>query len=154
LDISYLKDTRYNRGMSMIAAGAYLWELRDAKKLSREELADAIGTNDVQVMRIEKGEIDTRGSLLLRFIHKVNGDFEEVVRLMDDPTASEEEGRRRALEWANRKVEERKAGQHDPLFEEVLNEMAAEYRRRPTVLGQIRAFIAGYRGRGNDDVNQ
>lgn len=138
----------------MIAAGAYLWELRDAKRLSREELAAEIGTNDVQIMRIEKGEIDTRGSLLLRFIHKVNGDFEEVVRLMDDPTATEEEGRRRALAWLNRKMEEKKMGQHDPLLEEILNEMLVEYQRRPTILGQIRAFIAGYRGRGNDDADR
>lgn len=82
----------------MKAAGAYLWELREARALSREAVADAIGTNDVQIMRIEKGTIDTRGSLLLKFVNVVAGDAELLKTLMVDDAASEEDGRRLARE--------------------------------------------------------
>ncbi len=69
-------------GMSMQAVGAYLKRLREGKGLSRDQVAHQIGTNNVQVFRIETGAIDTRGSLLLRFVHVVEGNPDEVLRLL------------------------------------------------------------------------
>lgn len=82
----------------MVATGAYLWALREAMGLSRDEVAYEANTNGVQVMRIEKGEIDTRGSLLLSIVKTVKGNAEHVAQLLlGDFTA--EDGRRLAEQW-------------------------------------------------------
>lgn len=55
----------------MEAVGAYLRTLREARKLSRASVAAQIGTHESQLVRIEAGDQDTRGSLLLAFINAV-----------------------------------------------------------------------------------
>jgi transcriptional regulator with XRE-family HTH domain len=66
----------------MEAVGTYLQKLRERKGLSREQIGYEIGTNAAQVFRIEKGVIDTRGSLLLRFVHAVDGSANELMHLL------------------------------------------------------------------------
>jgi transcriptional regulator with XRE-family HTH domain len=86
--------TVYTIDMANIrAVGTYLRTLREAQELSRAEIARALETNEVQVARIEKGEIDTRGSLLLQFLKVVRGDAEQLTSLMTDPLATESTGR-------------------------------------------------------------
>lgn len=95
---------KYTRGMSVNAAGAYLWELRVKRRLSRNEVAAAIraqtgeGTNYVQVMRIEKGQ-PTKTEVLDAFVDFVRGDVKKVMSLLRDPDATEEMGRSAAMEW-------------------------------------------------------
>ncbi|MBM7843806.1 MULTISPECIES: helix-turn-helix domain-containing protein [Herpetosiphon] len=88
----------------MIATGAYLWTLREAIGLSRDDVAHEAGTNNVQIMRIEKGEIDTRGSLLLSVVRAVKGNAEHIAQLLLDASATEEDGRNLAISWINRET--------------------------------------------------
>lgn len=85
--------------MSTIAAGAYLWELRKAQKLSREDVAKAFETSDSQIERIERGQGETRASMLLAFARLVQGNVEHLATLLLDDQATEEDGRKLALEW-------------------------------------------------------
>lgn len=88
----------------MKVAGAYLWELRELRKLSRLEVAAKIreqtgeGTNDTQVMRIEKGQ-PTNPAVLAAFVQIIQGNKETVDALLLDQEATEEAGRRAAKEW-------------------------------------------------------
>lgn len=78
----------------MIAAGAYLWSVREARGLSRNDVATYIrekvgtGTNAVQVERIEKGQVPTSTPTMAAFIEAVNADPKQVVWLIlqDDVT--------------------------------------------------------------------
>lgn len=88
----------YDGRMSLTAAGAYLQLMRERRGLSRADVASAAGTNEAQVIRIEKGEIDTRGSLLLRMVQAVRGRAEDVLKLVTDVGATAEDGRRIAEE--------------------------------------------------------
>lgn len=80
----------------MEAVGAYLRTLREARKLSRAAVAAQIGTHESQLVRIEAGDQDTRGSLLLAFINVVRGRAEDVQRLILNQNATVEDGRRMA----------------------------------------------------------
>ena len=84
---------------NMIATGAYIWQLRETAGLTRDEVAYISGTNNVQVMRIEKGQIDTRGSLLLAIVKNLNGSAEHIAQLLLDKNATAEQGRTLAQEW-------------------------------------------------------
>nr|P25279.1 RecName: Full=Uncharacterized 15.4 kDa protein in HgiDIIM 5'region; AltName: Full=ORF15 [Herpetosiphon aurantiacus]CAA38940.1 orf 15 [Herpetosiphon giganteus] len=88
----------------MIATGAYLWTLREAIGLCRNDVAHEAGTNNVQIMRIEKGEIDTRGSLLLSVVRAVNFNAEHIAQLFLMLVATEEDGRNLAISWINRET--------------------------------------------------
>jgi len=55
-------------------------------------------------MRIEKGEIDTRGSLLLSVVRAVKGNAEHIAQLLLDASATEEDGRNLAISWINRET--------------------------------------------------
>ncbi|MEI8166310.1 MAG: hypothetical protein WCG26_08020 [Chloroflexales bacterium] len=48
---------------------------------------------------IEKGQTDTRGSLLLLMLHRLQGSPEQLIELMLNPAATPEDGRRLAQEW-------------------------------------------------------
>ena len=86
-------------GMSLIAAGAYLWALRFARHLSRRDVAVYFNTSDSQIERIERGENDTRGSMLFGFLQLVKGSPTHLMQLLLDTDATQEDGRRLAEEW-------------------------------------------------------
>lgn len=83
----------------MIAAGAYLRTLREGRGLTRDEVAYEIGTSGVQVMRIEKGEVDTRGSLLMALAKRVHANVDHISRLLLDEQATAEDGQQLAAQW-------------------------------------------------------
>lgn len=89
--------------MSLEAAGAYLRELRERQKLSREFVAATIrqhtnaATNDVQVLRIEKGLIETKASVLAAFAQAVGGDANEMLHLLLDENATAGDGESSAM---------------------------------------------------------
>lgn len=72
----------YNEGMSIKAVGQYLKQRREEKGFSRDQIAEMIGTSNAQILRIERGGIDTRGSLLLRFVRAIEGSADDVIRLL------------------------------------------------------------------------
>lgn len=83
----------------MKAAGSYLRVLREAERIGRGALARQLNTDDSQIERIEKGQIDTRGSLLFAFIRAVRGNAEHVMTLLLDEAATEADGRALAEAW-------------------------------------------------------
>lgn len=90
----------------MQAVGAYLWELRRRKGVSRATVGKALGDVDhSQIERIEKGQTDTRGSLLLAFVHAVGGNPDDVVALMVEPKATADEGKQLAAQWWSQQIQ-------------------------------------------------
>jgi transcriptional regulator with XRE-family HTH domain len=82
--------------MGMEAAGMYLRTLREARHMSRAAVAAQIGTHESQLVRIEAGDQDTRGSLLLAFVNAVQGRADDIQRLMLDKSATAADGRQAA----------------------------------------------------------
>lgn len=80
----------------MQAVGIYLRTLREAHQLSRAAVAAQIGTHESQLVRIEAGEQDSRGSLLLAFVAAVKGRAEDIQKLLLDKDVTVEDGRRLA----------------------------------------------------------
>ncbi len=85
--------------MSIDATGEYIRVLREAHRVSRNALGQKIGTDHSLIERIEKGQTDTRGSLLLRIVHTLQGSPDQLTELMVNPNATPEDGRRLASEW-------------------------------------------------------
>jgi transcriptional regulator with XRE-family HTH domain len=83
--------------MSMLAAGTYIKTLREAKQLSRADLAKQSETNEMQILRVEKGEIDTRGSLLMKIVRVVEGSAEHIADLMLNDNATAEDAKKLAV---------------------------------------------------------
>lgn len=126
----------------MEAAGAYLWMLRDRRKLSRNSVAAKIreivgtGTNDTQVMRIEKGQ-PTNPAVLAAFTKVVDGDWDQVSSLLASQTATTEMGRKAAEEWlkkasSNPDQREKQRQQGIALIDALLND--------PARLGELIGF--------------
>lgn len=67
--------------------------------MSRNALGQKIGTDHSLIERIEKGQTDTRGSLLLRIVHMLQGSPDQLTELMVNPNATPDDGRRLANEW-------------------------------------------------------
>ncbi len=85
--------------MTMLAIGIYLRTLREARSLSRLEVAEKIQTSEQQIFRIEAGEIDTRGSLLLLFVDAVRGNADDLRRIVVNKLSTAEAGRELARSW-------------------------------------------------------
>lgn len=94
MNIAKMSRMTYHVSMSLTAVGAYLKTLRESRGLTLADVASSAGTNEAQVIRIEKGGIDTRGSLLLMILKAVRGRPEDLLGLMTSPEATEEDGRR------------------------------------------------------------
>jgi transcriptional regulator with XRE-family HTH domain len=84
--------------MSMQAVGTYLRTLREAKNLSRGDLAKQVDSNEMQILRIEKGEGDTRGSMLMKLVRLVGGNAEHIADLWSSNNATSDDGKRLAQE--------------------------------------------------------
>lgn len=85
-----LTKNTYTGGMTMEAVGAYIREMREGRNESRASVAHVVGTHESQLVRIEKGQQDARGSLLLAIVHHVGGDTNIVFELMaPDKTAKD-----------------------------------------------------------------
>jgi transcriptional regulator with XRE-family HTH domain len=82
--------------MSTVAVGAYIRTLREARRLTRDAVAELVNTSVSQLVRIEAGEQDTRSTLLARIIAAVGGSASHVQKLIVDGNATEEDGKRLA----------------------------------------------------------
>lgn len=79
--------------MSLEAAGAYLWELRQARHLSRDQLAQRLNTSRSQIERIDYGQGEARASVIFLYARAVGADLDELSDLMLDPAATVEQAR-------------------------------------------------------------
>lgn len=83
----------------MKAVGLYLRTLRDDLGMSRGAVAKQLRTDDSQIERIENGQIDTRSSLLFRFVELVQGRLEDIRGLILGEPDSPDLGRNAARDW-------------------------------------------------------
>jgi len=86
---SKAKNTREIGGR---AVGAYLRALREHAGLTPTEVAAQIKTDATQIWRVENWKTDVRSSILFGFIRAVNGSATDIELLINNPTATEEEG--------------------------------------------------------------
>ena len=89
--------------MSKIAVGAYLRRLRENLDLTQIDLALEVHTNESQIIRLEQGRVDTRGSLLMAITRVVQGSADDIFRLSTDQGATAHDGRDLAEAWIRRK---------------------------------------------------
>ena len=91
--------------MGAIAAGRYLQQLRDYARLSRAEVATQVrdftgtATNDVQIFRIERGMLDTKGTVLMAMAQIVGANLAHIQQLLLDSAATEKQGLALAAAW-------------------------------------------------------
>lgn len=135
----------------MEATGAYLRTLREGRKLSRTEVAARIGTNEAQIVRIEAGEIDTRGSLLIGFLETVSGSYEHLQWLIRSPGARAAQGSRFAESWLNNdqsaRLRELIETSSDDELGDIFTQIREEVEEDPTLLEFLRGVIVGWRGK-------
>jgi hypothetical protein len=85
--------------------GRYLQQLRDHARLSRAEVAAQVreltgtATNDVQIFRIERGVLDTKGTVLMALAQVVGGNLAHIQQLLLDANATTEQGEALAKAW-------------------------------------------------------
>jgi len=89
--------------MGTKAVGRYLNRLREHQKLSRSTIAEMLDTNEMQVLRTEKGSVDTRASFLFAFSRAVQGDNSDIEKLLlsnddDDPEIGDQLAIQRILQ--------------------------------------------------------
>jgi hypothetical protein len=91
--------------MGAVAAGRYLQQLRDYARLSRAEVATQVrdltgtATNDVQIFRIERGMLDTKGTVLMAMAQIVGANLTHIQQLLLDQNTTEEQGLALAAAW-------------------------------------------------------
>jgi transcriptional regulator with XRE-family HTH domain len=83
----------------LMAVGAYLRRLRTHRRMTPTVTAAYAGTDPSMLNRIEKGNIDTRGSLLLALTRTVGGNMDDIQHLMHDRHATAATGEQRANRW-------------------------------------------------------
>jgi transcriptional regulator with XRE-family HTH domain len=85
--------------MGLKEAGLYLRIVREARKLSRDEVAKAAGTSTSQIERLENGKQDTRSTVMLALIDTIQANWKDVTFLQRHPTATDADARHRAAAW-------------------------------------------------------
>ena len=85
--------------MGVLAATAYLKALREARGLSQDDVARAIGASMRQVGAWERAESDPASSSLAAYIRYISASAEHVVSLLGNPDATREDGSRLARQW-------------------------------------------------------
>lgn len=129
----------------MIAAGAYIRTLREARHLSRAEVATATGTHESQIVRIENGDQDTRGSLLLAIVRVVRGRADHIQDLILNQTCTADDGKAKAQDWLAR-IEANALEESRSMTDAELDVAIAnldKIRDSPDLINRVTAYIEG-----------
>lgn len=81
----------------MLAAGAYIRAVRDARGLSRADVYRITNVHESQIARIEAGTQDAGYTSVLAIVKAVQGDIADFYRLVVNPRAKVEEANELAL---------------------------------------------------------
>jgi transcriptional regulator with XRE-family HTH domain len=84
---------------NLVAVGSYLRRLREQHGMSVTKVAGVLDTSEAQIRKIERGSVDTRGSMLVNYCELVKGDLGDVAQLMLSEQATAEHGVRLAERW-------------------------------------------------------
>lgn len=129
--------------MGRMAAGAYIKELREAKKWSRARvvqelrtyaLAGDTDTSESQLLRIERGEQETRGTLLVALVRALKGSLDHLADLLLDSDATVADGERVAQLWL-----EEQSSKMQVMPEDSRHQATYVYRRIADLLEEGRA---------------
>lgn len=72
---------------------AYLGELRDGQHISRAQLAAMLETTEQTIFRIERGQQEPKGGLLVGLVTMLRGSWDEIRRLQLGKDATPDLGR-------------------------------------------------------------
>jgi transcriptional regulator with XRE-family HTH domain len=142
--------------MSTVAVGSYIRTLREGRKLTRETVAERVGTSISQLVRIESGEQETRGTLLFAVLSAVQGDPRDIADLLLLEGATANDGVRfaqAALQSPDTSTQIKSSADVAELMRYLEEEMKAiREEDRPSLLGVIRGIFVGFRvGRQRSD---
>ena len=80
--------------MGMEAVGAYLREIREKKGKSAVAIAEAIGTSQTHIWRIEQGKTQSiKAEMLFSFVQAVGANVGDVEKLLLDSSATPSDGK-------------------------------------------------------------
>ena len=160
--------------MSIIAAGAYLRFFREQQGMSRIKVAANVGTSENQIIRIESGEVDTRTSLFFAIASEVKANAIDLMHLILDPNATEDDGIQAAQQRLQALVDDTRPLDEQTLellteeqlnlmkeiiptltdeeFARLVEEIQAAVKEEPnpsgpSLIGALRTFVSGWRAR-------
>ena len=153
----YTRTDRSERGgvMSTEALRAFWYEMRTGRGVSQKAIAEAIGLSPRAVINYEQGENEIRASAYIDgmlFLGVSSLPIEDLAR----EHATAQDGRRAALkqirddEPIEAKIDRIVAGVEPERLRKVVQEMVEEYERRPTLLGRLQTWLAGWRASYDD----
>lgn len=126
--------------MSKEAVGAYLRTLRESLKLTQVALAEDVETNESQIIRLEQGRVDTRGSLLMAVTQVLGGRPDDIQRLILNPQATARDG----IALANMRLwqtEEPMSGVADTDVTDIYQALRSDARRLGLWIGYGRSLV-------------
>jgi transcriptional regulator with XRE-family HTH domain len=85
--------------VNLVAVGSYLRKLREHQGMSVTKVAGILDTSEAQIRKIERGSVDTRGSMLINYCELVDGNLDDIAQLMLSETATPEYGAKIAERW-------------------------------------------------------
>lgn len=144
----------------MVAAGSYIRTLRERRRLTQAEVIERAAQwlngkkiDSTTLWRIETGQKKTRSDILSAVVEAVEGNSDDVSRLMNDPLATPADGEDRARQWFDRAeiarmdqiITETKSDDLD----RIIGDLREEYQHDPGVLTFLRGALAGWRARGD-----
>ncbi|NTU82155.1 MAG: helix-turn-helix domain-containing protein [Chloroflexales bacterium] len=110
--------------MNMRALGAYLFTLRDQRKLVAAQIADHVGTSPTHIWRIEQGKIRAIGAELLhRLTAEVGGSAEDIHRLLLDRHATVADGQTLAEQRLGLTVHDNSTGPFNSATEQAIQRL-------------------------------
>ena len=129
--------------MGALAAGSYLRTLREARQISRIDVARKHPITESQLYHIEERGRNSRAELVLLALIAVKGNVEHSKQLLLDETSTIEDGRNLALDWFNQQnytaITSALNDNEHPLVKRVI-EIIGELQGQPDKL----AALAGY----------
>lgn len=153
----YTRVDRAERGgmMSTEALRAFWYEMRTGRGVSQKAIAEAIGLSTRAIINYEQGENEIRVSTYLLGMRHL-GVSSLPVDVLAAEGATANDGRRAALkqfqddEPIEAKIDRIVAGVDPERLRKVVQEMVEEYERRPTLLGRLQTWLAGWRASHDD----
>jgi transcriptional regulator with XRE-family HTH domain len=148
--------------MNMVAAGSYIRTLREQRRLTQDAViaraAEQLNGRKIDpttLWRIESGLRKTRSDILSAVVEAVEGNGDDVSRLMRDPNATADDGKSTALALLTAEQRQRidriVEGTDPADLAAIIEELRDEYQQSPSLLTFLRGALAGWRARGGGD---
>lgn len=144
----------------MVAAGSYIRTLRERHRFTQADVIeraaqwlDGKKIDSTTLWRIETGRKRTRSDILSAVVDAVEGNSDDVTRLMNDPLATPADGEERAHQWFDRaeiaRMDRLVAETRSDELDGIIGDLRDEYQQDPGVLTFLRGALAGWRARGD-----